>query len=147
MPEIWRLMNIFLSWSKQSLSSSYQAWSGFSFEILCLKHINQIKTQSRIDHIYSINNSWLNEKFQIDLLIDRSDNIINLCEIKFCISEFTIDQSYSLNLRQKIQALRDATKTRKNIYATMITPFGLQPNKYSQEIIQNSITLADLFFS
>jgi len=64
-------MNIFLSWSKQSLSSSFQAWIGFSFEILCLKHINQIKTQSRIDHIYSINNSWFNEKFQIEHLCNN----------------------------------------------------------------------------
>ena len=133
------------TWLQLYFSSSYNAWIGFSFELLCLKHVKQIKKQLRIDTIYSINSSWFNDNTQIDLLIDRNDNIINLCEIKFSSSEYVIDQPYSLNLRRKIQELREASMTKKNIFITMITTFGIQPNKYSREIVQNSITLSDLF--
>ncbi|MGE9312149.1 AAA family ATPase [Niabella sp. CJ426] len=133
------------TWQKLYKSSSYVSWAGFSFETLCLKHITQIKRALRIDAIFSTNSSWFNDLAQIDLLINRDDNIMNQCEIKFYNAPFTIDKQYYLNLKNKTAALQQATQTRKNIFITMITTFGLNENKYSHELVQNSISLEDLF--
>ncbi|MGN7784971.1 AAA family ATPase [Niabella sp. 22666] len=133
------------TWQKLYKSSSYVSWAGFSFETLCLKHIMQIKRALRIDAIFSTNSSWFNDLAQIDLLINRDDNIMNQCEIKFYNAPFTIDKQYYLNLKNKTAALQQATQTRKNILITMITTFGLNENKYSHELVQNSISLEDLF--
>ncbi|NEN25527.1 AAA family ATPase [Cryomorpha ignava] len=89
-------------WQRLHKSKSYNSWSGFTFESICLKHIHQIKKTLRIDAIYSTNSSWFNENAQIDLLINRDDNIINLCEIKFHNARFTIDKSYYLSLKNKL---------------------------------------------
>jgi hypothetical protein len=133
------------TWQKLYKSSSYVSWAGFSFETLCLKHITQIKRALRIDAIFSTNSSWFHDLAQIDLLINRDDNIMNQCEIKFYNAPFTIDKQYYLNLKNKTAALQQATQTRKNIFITMITTFGLNENKYSHELVQNSISLEDLF--
>ncbi|WP_114792030.1 ATP-binding protein [Niabella yanshanensis] len=133
------------TWQKLYKSSSFVSWAGFSFETLCLKHISQIKKALRIDAIFSTNSSWFNDVAQIDLLINRDDNIMNQCEIKFYNTPFTIDKRYYLNLKHKTAALQQATQTRKNIFITMITTFGLNTNKYSNELVQNNIKLEDLF--
>ena len=79
-----------------------------------------------------------------DLLIDRRDRGINLCEIKFSIGEFTIDQAYDLALRNKISVFRQETKSRKSLQLIMITTYGLKRNMYSG-LVQNQVTLDDLF--
>ncbi len=133
------------TWQRLHKSQGYVAWAGFSFETLCLKHINQIKRALRIDAIFSTNSSWFNNTAQIDLLIDRDDNIMNLCEMKFYNTTFTIDKKYYLNLKNKIAQLQQATQTRKNIFLTMVTTFGITNNAYSNELVQNTITLENLF--
>lgn len=133
------------TWQRLHKSQSYASWAGFCFETICLKHISQIKKALRIDAIYSTNSSWFNERAQVDLLIDRDDRIINLCEIKFYNAPFTIDKRYYLNLKNKIAELQQETNTRKNIFLTMITTFGLNENKYSHELVQNTVRLKDLF--
>lgn len=129
-------------------------WLGYSFEQLVKEHIEQVKAALGIGSVLSQQSSWFVEKrdldndelngAQIDLLIDRRDRAINLCEMKFYSGEFTIDKSYSLNLRNKVAAFKSATKVRKAIVPTMITTFGVKPNMYSG-IIQQEVTLDDLF--
>ncbi|MFK7786631.1 MAG: ATP-binding protein [Crocinitomicaceae bacterium] len=133
------------TWQRLSTSRSYTSWSGFAFETLCLKHIQQIKKALRIDVIYSTNSSWFNQHAQVDLLIDRDDNVMNLCEIKFYNSPFTIDKKYYLNLKNKVAELQKDTKTRKNIFITMITTFGIIDNEYSRELVQNKLDMDTLF--
>ncbi len=133
------------TWQRLHKSQSYLSWVGFSFETICLKHISQIKNALRIDAIFSTNSSWFSENAQVDLLIDRDDNIMNLCEMKFYNAPFTIDKRHYLNLKNKIAELQRDTKTRKNIFLTMVTAFGLSENKYSKELVQNIIDLDDLF--
>ncbi len=132
-------------WQRLFHKQSYISWNGFSFETLCLKHIAQIKKALKIDAIYSVNSSWFNEKAQIDLLIDRDDNIINLCEIKFHNSAFKINKRYYLNLKNKIAELQKELKSKKNVYVTMITSYGIDENAYSKELVQNSIEMGSLF--
>jgi len=81
---------------------------------------------------------------QIDLLIDRRDHAINVCEAKFSDGEFVIDKDYSLRLRNKIAAFKAATKTRKSLVPTMITTFGVKRNQYSGKV-QQEVVLDDLF--
>ena len=133
------------TWLNLHDTPSFRSWAGFAFEILCLKHIDQIKKALEINGIYSVNSGWFNKEAQIDLLIDRRDRVINICEIKFYFSEFTISEKYYKELRNKIEAFRTATSTRKNLYLTMLTTFGLKTNAYSMELVQNSIELKDLF--
>ena len=60
----------------------------------------------------------------MDLVIDRADNCINLCEIKFCEEQFEITKDYAKDLERKKSVFQEITGTKKSI--TIITPFGLQ---------------------
>ena len=82
---------------------------------------------------------------QIDLLIDRTDKTINLCEIKYYDGPYTIDKKYMENLRNKVALFRQQTKTRKGIALTMITSCGLVKNSYAMNSIHSQISSDDLF--
>ena len=92
--------------------------------------------------------SWRSQKSelgaQIDLLIERKDQIINLCEIKYSINEFVIDKKTDINIRNKISAFKNEVSTRKAINITMITTYGVKQNEYAG-IVQNEVTMDDLF--
>lgn len=109
------------------------------------KHIRQIKKALSIEAVFSTNSSWFNESTQIDLLIDRDDNIINLCEMKYYNAPFTIDKKYYMNLKNKVAQLKQIIKTRKNIFLIMVTTFGISANEYSREQVQNVVETEDLF--
>ena len=81
---------------------------------------------------------------QIDLLIDRRDRVINVCEIKFSLNEYVIDKEYDMILRNKLEAFRRMTNCKKSLQTTMITTYGVKRGKYSG-IIHSQITLDDLF--
>jgi len=130
-----------------------RAWSGYTFEGICMKHIQQIKNELGIGKVETFHGPWyysapkdsLGNGAQIDLLIDRKDAAINLCEMKFSEAEFTIDSNYSKNLRKKVDVFKTITKTKKNIFVTMISTFGIGPNIYSNDIISNSLTIDCMF--
>lgn len=128
-------------------SAQYKTWSGYAFENTCLLHILQIKKALGISGIYSENASWRSRenKAQIDLLIDRKDKVITVCEIKFSNDTFVITKEYGEKLRQKLNVFKNETKTKKSILLAMITTFGIQPNQYSLGLVQNVISLDDLF--
>lgn len=136
------------SWSDFVSSPGYYSWCGLSFEILCLLHINQIKKALGFEnvscHIYSFRNREKNDRTQIDLLIDRKDNIINLCEMKYSLSEYSISSKYREELIHKIEVFKEHTKTKKSIFLTMITMSGLKENENS-DIVVNKLVLKDLF--
>ena len=97
-------------WQSFQLTPQYKAWSGYSFESICLKHLPQIKKALGISGVFSTSSSFYHkgaegmDGCQIDLLIDRDDKVINLCEIKWANTEFIITKSYAAELRQKIVA-------------------------------------------
>lgn len=138
-------------WTHQINSPSYRAWCGLAFERVCFAHIHQIKSKLGISGIFTNISSWRSRKIkngsQIDLLIDRADNIINLCEIKFSLSTFSIEKNEAENLRQKISNFIIESKSKKSIQLTLITTHGLQQNSYSKELVQNELILDDLFTS
>jgi hypothetical protein len=134
-------------WQRFMQKSSYKSWIGFTFESVCLKHVQSIKRAMRIDSIHSIESSWHNRNAQIDLLIDRDDNVITVFEMKFHTTPFAIDKAYYSALKRKLMEFKQATHTRKNIYLCMITSYGLKQNAYSTELIQQQFDLSCLFES
>lgn len=139
------------SWHLLSQTQAYKTWSGYAFENICLKHIPQIKKALGISGVFSTSSSFYKKGTQeekgaqIDLLIDRNDQVINLCEIKFYHEPFTITKAYADSLRNKMGIFRQTTKTRKHLVPTLISTFGLNANQYSLGLNVQSLTLDDLF--
>lgn len=139
------------TWVKKSTTSSWKSWSGFAFESICLAHIPQIKAALKIGGIYTEESAWRKtgtnkeQGAQIDLLIDRNDNVINICEIKYALDEFTITKKYAEELKNKISIFRKDTKSKKILFPTMITTFGITPNQYAISLVQQSIEMKVLF--
>ena len=137
-------------WSASIDSQMHRVWSGLAFERICMSHIPQIKAKLGISGVLSNVYAWRKDGneyesgTQIDLLIDRNDQVINLCEMKYSMSEYTITADYELRLRQKKSTFIEHTQTRKAVHLTMVTTYGVKRNTYS-DIIQNEVTLQDLF--
>lgn len=139
-------------WLKMQNDSRWKIWSGYAFEGICFKHIAQIKKALGIAGLLTIESQWSykpkgnsEEGAQIDLIIDRKDDCINLCEIKFYHTSFSIDKSYAKELERKVNVFREHTKTTKTIFLTFITPFGVHKNQYYSELVNCELTLDDLF--
>ncbi len=114
------------TWQRLHKSSSFASWSGFSFETICLKHAPQIKQALGIGGIYTQQSSWFNYEAQIDLLIDRDDNVMNLCEMKFSNTDYTITKDYYQKLKIKRSAVQANIAKRKNVFLVLITTFGIK---------------------
>ena len=142
------------TWQRIAAGQSYASWSGYAFEATCQKHLPQLKKALGISGVYTEASAWLytskNEEergAQIDLLLDRQDHCINLCEMKFSKNEFTIDKRYAGELENKIRTFSNQTKTKKTIFPTMITPYGVARNEYYTRLIQAEVQVNDLFTS
>ena len=126
------------SWQSFIKSPAYYTWRGNAFEIVCLNHIGQVKDALGISGVESSEYSWRSKKkksgAQIDLLIDRRDDIINVCEMKFSDNEFVIDEKYTAELNHKVELFREETKTKKAIHLVLVTANGLKKNEYSEGI-------------
>jgi uncharacterized protein len=137
------------SWINLIDNPVQRTWQGFAFEQICIDHIWQIKKALGISGVQSNNVSWrgnTSEKSaQIDLLIDRRDHVINICECKFSLDAFSIDKDYSEKLRSKIAVFKTVTKTKKSVFLTMVTTYGVEKNKYANLLVQNEVTMNDLF--
>lgn len=136
------------SWINGIDSPEQRAWSGYAFEQVCLAHIKEIKQALGISGVQTTTSSWISNGLtgaQIDLVIDRRDQVINICEMKFSINYFAIDKKYADELRRKIGIFKEETKTRKSVFLTMITTFGLTKNQYSTSLVQNDLTVDILF--
>jgi len=131
-------------WSNSLNTPQHNSWTGYAFEILALQHIAAIKQALGIAGIQSAVSAWKGKSAQIDLIINRKDGIINLCEIKFSGNEFVIDKNYETNLRNKLFSFKEETKTRKAVHLLMLTTYGTVKNKYSG-IVHKEILLDDLF--
>jgi hypothetical protein len=139
-------------WAQIHATPAWYAWSGYAFENLCLQQISEIKKALGISGVQTETSSWRHAPVnsqdrgaQIDLVIDRRDGVINLCEMKFGEDDFVIDKKYAGELRNKVQTFRRVTRTRKALFLTLVTTYGVKANDYQAELVQNSIT-ADVLF-
>lgn len=140
-------------WIKKHRTSKWHAWSGYAFESLCLKHIQNIKKALGISGVSTIESGWRyvptqgiqQQGAQIDLVIDRADRCINLCEIKYSDSEFTIDKSYVEKLQNKKTVFKTLTGTTKTLFTTIVTTYGVKKNAHYLAVIDHQLTMNDLF--
>ena len=134
--------------SNSNTDQALNVWRWFVFENLCINHLDKIKDALRIGGVTTTASSWYytdeEEKGQIDLLISRKDNVINLCEIKFYHDNFKVDKNFFLKMNRRDNALREFIPKKSSIHNTLITTYGLDKNEYSS-IFQNVITIEDLF--
>jgi hypothetical protein len=136
-------------WQQLAESQAYKIWAGYAFETLCHKHIQMIKNALQIGAVYTeiyslrVPASEDSGGFQIDLLIDRKDNCMNLCEIKFYNGSFVISKEYCKQLVEKKQRFIDYTGTQKQVFLTFITNYGVTMNPIAQEIVNVQVRLSD----
>jgi len=137
-------------WTNNFRTAAHNNWRGYAFEQVCLLHIPQIKNKLGISGVSTTYSAWrsvdenANNPVQIDLVIDRNDHIINLCEMKYSKDEYTITKEYNELLRKRYALFSEETKTRKTIHTTMITTYGVKHNTYLGNI-QSEINLDNLF--
>jgi uncharacterized protein len=139
------------SWISFSSGTSWKIWSGYAFESICLKHTPQLKKALGIENIYSETSIWYyhskeGEKgAQIDLLIDRKDQCINICEMKFSVNKFVVTKSYKIELENKLDVFRIHTNTRKTLFLTLVTTYGINNSNRYPGLVQNELTMDMLF--
>lgn len=138
-------------WHKQAGSNAYKTWSGYAYENVCMLHTSQIVNALGLGGAFTEISSWIfrgNDEVsgaQIDLLIDRKDGVINLCEVKFTENEFILSKNYTGDLRRKRSVFEHVTATRKSVVTTLITTYPALKNQYYLEEIHSEITMDDLF--
>jgi hypothetical protein len=139
-------------WINQSQRPAYYAWSGYAFEAVCMKHVDHIiraldiKTSGQVGAWRFTPRKNLSEGAQIDFVIDRIDDAMTLCEIKYTDQEYAIDKQYAKILKNKITVFKEKTGTKKQIFLAMICAHGLKNNSYSHELVDGGVvTLNDLF--
>lgn len=141
-------------WLSKQKSGSWESWSGYAFEAICYSHITQIRKKLNISPGSEIA-SWryvpkkgIDESgAQIDLLFDRDDGVITICEIKYTKEPFSIDKSYYKNLMNKVNTFKEKTHTKKQIFIVMLSANGIKKTLYSEEYVVDVVTLEDLLGS
>ena len=140
-------------WEKLVNSPARAAWAGYAFESVCLKHTYEISKGLGLNHIPFNVGTWRfvpSKKSkaigaQIDLLFDRGDDAITVCEIKYSDKLFTIDKPYAKSLTSKLDIFEVRTKTKKELFLAMITTTGVKHNLWSEDIVDTQVTLDALF--
>ncbi|MGN1173652.1 MAG: ATP-binding protein [Muribaculaceae bacterium] len=135
-------------WSHINGKPAQNTWYGLSFERICMHHIPQIKKALHVDGIYTEFYSWRSKlsqhASQIDLIIERADNLVNLCEIKYSQSEYSMTKDEEMKIRNRVSDFISETGIRKGILTTFITTYGLRQNTHSG-VAQVQVTMDELF--
>ena len=136
-------------WARNVISPPIVVWRGLAFENVCFTHIPQIKKALGISGVITRQSAWTKrpdetEGVQVDLIIERRDNVANMCEIKFYSDDFSVDNDCYRTILRRSRILCDFLPKKMIVHNTLITTFGLAYNAYSS-IFSNVVTLEDLF--
>ena len=134
-------------WSNHIGTPEVNTWLGLSFERLCMAHVPQIKLAMHLDRIATKFYSWRKKtspKAQIDMILERADNIINIFEMKYSESEYTLDKEEDGKLRKRVEAFRKETGAKEALWPTLITTYGLTKGVHSSTFVA-TLTMDDLF--
>lgn len=137
-------------WQILSASQPYKIWAGHAFETVCIKHVPEIKRALGIESVFTETASYRHtgkrgeNSFQMDLLIDRRDMVINLCECKFYNAPFEINKKYSTEIQTRRALFKETTNTRKMVFNTFITNYPIKQNAHSIDCVDKNITVSDL---
>lgn len=140
-------------WKAQSRTSKVLSWKGYAFENICLGHVDQIKAALDLEDIHCEAGSWRyipkkgvrEEGAQIDLIFDREDGVVTLCEIKYSDKKFVMEKGVSKKLAEKMDVFEKHFPTTKQIFFAMITTEGIKHTVWSEEVVQDEVLLDDLF--
>jgi uncharacterized protein len=138
-------------WDTLSQTQTWKTWSGYAFENVCLQHIDKIKQALGILGVHTRQYSFVakgdaeNEGAQIDLIIDRQDNVITVCEMKFYNDDVSISKEMAEKLNRRLRVFRRESGTKKQVFLILVTTFGIIKNQYSIGLIDKTIVLDDLF--
>lgn len=138
-------------WQTLSQTAGFKSWCGYAFENVCLKHLPQIKKAPGISGIYSEASTFSHpgdkrEKgFQIDLVLDRKDQTINLFEFKFYNAALSLDKSDAAALRERMEIFRQVSKTKKHLFLSFLTTFGVKTNENSLGLVDHNLEVGVLF--
>jgi hypothetical protein len=139
-----------ISWINMADRPNVVAWRGYAFENVCWNHVRQIKAALGISGVSTSESLWSKRAAegsrgtQIDLIIDRRDNVVNLCEAKFTSDEFSVDRDYHFTLVRRGELLRDLIPKRSVIHNTLVTTYGLRYGEYSGDFV-SVVTMEDLY--
>ncbi|MEM6800005.1 MAG: ATP-binding protein [Bacteroidota bacterium] len=139
------------TWQQLSQTQAYKVWAGYAYEGICMKHIPQIKWALGVGGVYAQTYSFSKkateeeEGLQLDMVMERADRVIHIFEIKFYNSEFVLTKEYAQKLRERQQLFQSISKNRKLLFLTFITTFGLRTNQHSIGLVDQSLSLEDLF--
>ena len=115
-----------------------------AFGQVCLEHLEQIKKALGFSAVISTTHSWTTHGTQIDLLIDRNDGIINVCEMKYSKGKYALSQEDIERMQNRVNRLQEETGTTKTIFQTLITSYGLTSGS-DTHTIHSQLTMDDLF--
>ena len=140
-------------WETIIKKPTWLAWAGYAFESICFKHIDCIKKALGIEYIHSICSDWryqpekmkAEKGAQIDLVFDRDDDCVTLCEIKYSDKPFAMTKEYVQVLKQKEEIYKQRTRCKKQIYWALITANGVVQNDNLRAIITHHVDMNDLF--
>ena len=125
-------------WANHLGTPETNTWLGLAFERVCLLHVQQIKEVLHIDTMATQQYSWRSKESkpaaQIDLIIDRADDVVNVCEIKYSAKEYSLSEEESQKMAYRLETFRRETGTRQSLYSTLITASPLAENAYSNDI-------------
>lgn len=136
-------------WQTEIKTPAWHSWSGYAFEGICLKHAAQIAQALKLGNVGYKASSWryisakksTEQGAQVDLLFDRNDDAISLCEIKYSDQSYTLDKAAAKAIAGKKDVFINQTKTRKQIFQILITATGLKPGLWNEEVIDQMVTL------
>lgn len=137
-------------WQHNVNSTVLYQWGGIAFEEVCFRHVEQIKRALGVAAVqsecspFTLRGTEDHDGLQCDMIISRADHIVNLCEMKYSMNEFTIDKSYDRTLRCRMETVRQKIKKTQQLHLTFVTTFGVKQNMYSG-CVQSYVTLDDLF--
>jgi hypothetical protein len=138
-------------WLQLSETQAFKNWSGYAFESICIKHLAQMEKALGIAGVYSEASGFVhrgNSDFsgiQIDLVLDRKDQVINLFEMKFYQEPWLISKADALELRERVSTFKALSKTNKQVFLTLVSPFGVRKNEYSIGLVDSEVTMEGLF--
>lgn len=142
-----------VSWDQVVDRPTWRAWARYAFGSVCRQHVQQMKAALGIAAVDTEESAWsynppasaVMPEAQIDLLIDRRDDCINLCTHKFAGGPFAIDRKEAERLRRTQEVFRQVSGSRKALRLTLVTPHGVHSNAYAKELVQSEVVLDDLF--
>lgn len=140
-------------WSKMTGTPARLSWAGYAFESVCFKHIDQISDALGLSKVAFNAGSWRyvppkgskDAGAQIDLLFDREDGVITVCEIKYSDKLFCLDKECAKSLVKKLDTFETRTKSKKELFLSMITTKGIRDNLWSEDLIESEVVLEDLY--